>query len=135
MAVPEDESSMFAAFCGQLPIENGSPMRLEPFQQRLLADYFAGVTETLILLPKKNGKSTLLAALGLFHLCSTPDAECVIAATSRDQAALILRQCQGFIRRSPGLAGRLRVTQREIAHLTLGGRVRVRADRHYQHRR
>lgn len=102
-------------------------MTLEPFQRHMVASMYAGATETLILLPKKNGKSTLLGALALFHLCTTPDSECVIAAASRDQAQIMLRQAQGFIRRSPWLAERLLVKQREIVHRTLGGRVRVLA--------
>lgn len=93
----------------------------------MLTDLFAGTRETLILIPKKNGKSTLLGALALFHLCSVPDAECVIAAASRDQAQIMLRQAQGFIRRSPALQERLQVKQREIVHKTLNGRVRVLA--------
>jgi phage terminase large subunit-like protein len=119
------ELELFADFCGDLTVENGSAMVLEPWQRLALGDYFDGVTETLILVSKKNGKSTLMAALGLFHLMTTPDAEAVIAATSRDQASLILRQCQGFIRRSQGLRDRVRVTQREISHGGLGGRLRV----------
>ncbi len=71
--------------------------------------------------------STLLGALALFHLCSTPDAECVIAAASRDQAGIMLRQAAGFIRRAPGLQERLQVKQREIVHKTLGGRIRILA--------
>ena len=93
----------------------------------MLAELFAGVRETLILVSKKNGKSTLLGALAIFHLCTTQDAECVIAAASRDQAQIMLRQAQGFIRRSPSLQMRLQVKQREIVHKTLGGRVRVLA--------
>ncbi len=121
------ELELFAEFCSGLTVENGSAMVLEPFQRTILGDFFAGTAETLVLVPKKCGKSTLMSAVALFHLCSTPDAECVIAATSRDQASLILRQCQGFIRRSQGLRDRLKVTQREITHSTLGGRVRVLA--------
>jgi len=108
-------------------LENGQPLRLEPFQRVILSEFFGGALETLALLPKKNGKSSLLGALALYHLCTTPDAECVIAAASRDQAAIMLRQAQGFIRRSRDLQARLRVKQREIAHQTLGGRVRVLA--------
>jgi len=93
----------------------------------MLTDLFDGTRETLILIPKKNGKSTLLGALALFHLCTVPDAECVIAAASRDQAQIMLRQAQGFIRRSPGLQSRLQVKQREVLHRALGGRVRVMA--------
>jgi phage terminase large subunit-like protein len=40
-----------------------------------------------VIIPKKNGKTTLVAALGLYHLLTTVDAEAYIAASSRDQAA------------------------------------------------
>jgi phage terminase large subunit-like protein len=102
-------------------------MRLHPFQRRMLADHFAGTTETLILVPKKNGKSTLLAALALFHLVTTEDAECVIAAAARDQAAIMLRQARGFIRRSAPLGGLMEVKQREIVSTVDDGRIRILA--------
>lgn len=122
------ELELFAGFCRDaLTVEDGSPLTLHDFQRRMLADLFGGVRETVILIPKKNGKSTILGALAIFHLCTTPDAECVIAAASRDQAALMLRQAQGFIRRSPGLQQRLQVKQREIVHRELGGRIRILA--------
>lgn len=122
------ELDLFADFCKQaLTREDGKPLKLYPFQRKMLGDLFGGRRETLILISKKNGKSTLLAALALFHLCTTPDAECVIAAASRDQASIMLRQAQGFIRRSPSLQQRLQVKQREIVHNQLGGRVRILA--------
>lgn len=95
----------------------------------MLADYFAGATETLILLPKKNGKSTMLAALALYHLISTPDAECIIAAASRDQATILYDQASGFVRRSPGLQLRVTVKRgyREIQSIRDSGRIRVLA--------
>jgi phage terminase large subunit-like protein len=91
-----------------LRTENGEPLRLYREQRWMLADMFGGCRETVILISKKNGKSSLLAALALYHLYTTPDAECVIAAASRDQAAIMLRQAQGLIRRSP--SARLRAT-------------------------
>ena len=102
-------------------------MVLEPFQRRMVADYFAGTTETLILVSKKNGKSSLLAALSLYHLVVTPDAECVIAAASRDQAAIMLKQARGFIRRSESLARLMEVKQREIQSTVDDGRIRILA--------
>lgn len=99
---------------------------LHPFQRRMLTDYFDGVTETLILLSKKNGKSSLLAALALHHLLVTPDAECVIAAASRDQAQILLNQARGYVRRST-LGKYMTVKQREIVSLRDEGRVRVLA--------
>jgi hypothetical protein len=93
----------------------------------MLRDYFAGVRETLILVPKKNGKSTLLGALALYHLAVVDDAECVIVAASRDQASIMLRQAQGLIHRSLVLKELVRVKQREILSLTDRGRIRVLA--------
>lgn len=118
----------FAVFCREaLRLEDGSPLEVHDFQRVMLGDFFDGVRETLVLVSKKNGKSTLLGALALFHLCTVPDAECVIAAASRDQAQIMLRQAQGFIRRSPWLQKRLQVKQREILYKADAGRVRVMA--------
>ena len=121
------ELEEFARFCGELTLENGKPMVLEPFQRRMLGDFFGGATETLILVGKKNGKSTLLSSLALHHLLVTPDAECVIAAASRDQAAIMLRQARGFIRRSEALQRLMMVKQREIVSTLDDGRIRVLA--------
>lgn len=93
----------------------------------MLADLFNGTAETCILLPKKNGKTTLLAALALFHLYTTQDADCIIVAASREQAEYTLRQARGFVRRSPWLTEAFTVKQREIVYPKLGGTIKVRA--------
>jgi phage terminase large subunit-like protein len=90
----------FVRFCHELKLENGKRMVVEPFQKLMLRDHFAGVTELVIVIPKKNGKTTLLGALALFHLENVPDAECVIAAASRDQARILFKQAAGLVRRS-----------------------------------
>ena len=106
----------FEEFCAGLTQENGSPFVLEPFQRTMLEDFFAGATETVIVISKKNGKSTLLAALALHHLVTTDNALCPIAAAARDQAMWIFDQARGFVQRSPGLQAQLRVLRgyREI---------------------
>ncbi len=116
----------FVRFCGQLRLA-GKPFKLEPFQRRILSDYFAGVTQTLVIIPKKNGKSTLVAALALFHLLTTEDAEGYIAASSRDQAGIILKQARKFIRGTPALQRHLGMKQREIVNLNDEGFVKVLA--------
>lgn len=125
----DTELEAFANFCAILVLENGSAMELETFQRSMLADYFGGATETLILLPKKNGKSTLLGALALFHLITEPDAECVIGAASRDQATILYDQACGFVRRTPGLARKVDVKRgyREMRNREDSGRIRVLA--------
>jgi phage terminase large subunit-like protein len=120
---------LFARFCSHLRVDSGAPMTLEPYELAMLADYFAGVIETLILLPKKNGKSTVLGALCLFHLISTNDAECIVGAASRDQATILYDQAAGFVRRSEGLQARVAIRRgtREIRSRRDSGRVRVLA--------
>jgi phage terminase large subunit-like protein len=121
---------LFGRFCEQvLILEDGNAMVLEPFQRMMLGDYFEGTRETLIIIPKKNGKTTLLAALALYHLCSTKDAMCVVGATSRDQASYLYEQAAGFVSRSEQLQ-RLVVVKggyREIRSTLDRGRIRVLA--------
>jgi phage terminase large subunit-like protein len=128
-SVVAGELDEFAEFCAELTLDTGGPMLLEPFQRAVLADYFEGVTETLILLPKKQGKTTLLAALALYHLLVSDEAECVVAATSRDQATILYDQALGLIRRSPTLQPHVSVKRgyREIRGAHDVGRVRVLA--------
>ncbi len=90
----------FSRFCGDLILDTGKPFELEPYQRTMLADHFDGVTEIVIVIPKKNGKTTLLGALALFHLLEWPEAECVIGASSRDQARILFKQAAGLVRRS-----------------------------------
>jgi phage terminase large subunit-like protein len=99
----------FRTFCSKLVLEDGTPMEVHDFQATMLRDYFAGATETLILISKKNGKSSLLGALALFHLVFDSDQRIFIAAASRDQATILFEQAAGFVRRTPSLAKRLKV--------------------------
>lgn len=95
----------------------------------MLHDYFEGAKESLILISKKNGKTTLLAALGLYHLLVTDDAACYIGAASRDQASILFEQATGYVRRSPWLQEHveLKVGFREIRSKRDSGRLRVLA--------
>jgi phage terminase large subunit-like protein len=104
-------------------------MLLEDFQREILADYFARARETLILLPKKNGKTTLLAALALYHLLTVDDAECVVGAASKDQATILFDQARGFVRRTDSLQPYVlsKPGYRELRSPEGGGRVRVLA--------
>src|SRR5688572_10130791 len=104
------EIDRFAEFCAKLRLENGEPMVLFDEQRTMLSDYFAGVRETMILIPKKNGKSSLLAALGLYRLCEYDNVNCAIAAASRDQAMVLFDQMKGFVQRSDWLVEEREVT-------------------------
>lgn len=98
----------FLRFCSELRTEDGRPLKIEPFQKRILKDHFAGTTEEVVILPKKNGKSTVFAALALFHLETWEEPEVVIGASSRDQATILFNQAAKMVARS-GLESRFDV--------------------------
>ena len=90
----------FAKWVRRLELDNGEPFVLEPYQERFVEDVFSGVPESWLVIPQGNGKTTLVAALVLYHIRFTADACAVIAASSRDQARITYRQAKGFILRS-----------------------------------
>lgn len=98
----------FVRFCKGLKVESGKPLKVEPFERLILADHFAGTTEEVVIVPKKNGKSTLFSALALYHLECWPEPEVVIGASSRDQATILFNQASAMVERS-GLEGRFDV--------------------------
>jgi phage terminase large subunit-like protein len=93
--------ALFERFVECLILEDRkTPMQLHWYEKAILHDYFSGCLETLVLIPKKNGKTTLIAALILFHMLTTSDCLCVVAAASIKQAGTLYRQATGFIKRS-----------------------------------
>lgn len=117
----------FARFAAELQVEGGAGFELQPYQRRDLEPYFEGCRELAILIPKKNGKSTLVSSLALYHLVTTPNAECIIVAASREQADIVLRQARMFVRQSPSLSKMLEIQQRTIRVKDEEGRIRILA--------
>lgn len=73
----------FARFCSQLTLDTGERMTLEEHERKMLRLYFAGVRELVIIIGKKNGKTTLLAALALYHLrTGTPVRQMITISTA-----------------------------------------------------
>ncbi|HLM26749.1 MAG TPA: terminase large subunit [Thermoleophilaceae bacterium] len=77
--------------------------------------------------PEEELESTSAAAVALFHLVTTPDAECVVVAASREQAGILFAQAGGFVRRSEWLQARVKPTMRELRSRGDSGRIRVMA--------
>ena len=90
----------FPTFAKTLELDNGSPLEVETFQSRFVADIDDGFPEAWLIIPEGNGKTTLLAAFILWHLQTTPFASVPVAASTRDQAMLLYRQAKGFVYRS-----------------------------------
>ena len=90
------------------------PVRLGPFQKFVVGNVFGWKRKdgtrrfryVYLELPRKNGKSTLLAGVGLdLLLCDgEPGAEIYAAATKRDQARIIFDEAKRMVAASPELA-------------------------------
>jgi phage terminase large subunit-like protein len=71
-------------------------LRLESFQRRIAQAACGPQRETVILIPRGNGKTTLLAAIALHHLLTVEDAAIYCAAASREQARILYEQAAQF---------------------------------------
>jgi phage terminase large subunit-like protein len=63
--------------------------RLEPFQREIVREAFSERRELLVLIPRANGKSTLLAAIALWSLLRGRGSQIVVGAASREQASVL----------------------------------------------
>jgi phage terminase large subunit-like protein len=107
---------------------NGKSFALMPFQQFLLACIFGfhhradpskrRYNRAYISLARKNGKSTLLSGIALYMLFADgePSANGFTAASSREQAENVFRQCVDTISATKGLSKHLLVRTNNIYH-------------------
>ncbi|WP_234002525.1 terminase large subunit [Sphingopyxis sp. MG] len=110
------------AFLGTLPIVSGlragEKMEVLDFQERFVRGVYAETEgERLVRLAglsvaRGNGKSGLLAGLGLAHLLGPmmePHGECYAAALDREQAGVLYRMTCAYIYETPWMAGRVNI--------------------------
>jgi len=78
--------------------------------------------------PKKNGKSELVAGLALYHLfCDGPSGQIYCCASEREQASLVYRAAKQMIEQDPALEKAAKVvdSKKEIYNRVTGTYVRV----------
>ena len=101
------EVNRFARFFAMLGYE------LEPFQRQIVTECFSPRRETLVLIPRANGKSTLLAGLAVWELLKRPNAQIVVGAASREQASVLFDIAREMAAH-PQIAPLVEITRREI---------------------
>ena len=90
----------------------GKPLILEPFQILIICAIYGFrskknparrmVTDVIVFIPRKAGKSTLTAVVALYELqWGEAGAEVYTLATNRDQASLVFNAAQGFVENMP----------------------------------
>lgn len=107
----------------------GKPLALRPWQREILSGIYAERDDgrlkhrvAYIGLPRKNGKSTLAAALAVHALIAgPPGAEVYSAAGDRTQARIVFREARDMILASPELSSRVTVFQHSLESPRNGG--------------
>jgi phage terminase large subunit-like protein len=97
----------------------GQPLVLQDWQHNIIWDVYGTVTErgtrqyqyAYLEIPKKNGKTTIIAALGLYHLTlDPPGGQIYCCAADREQASLAYNAAKQMIEQSEELQEILKVT-------------------------
>ena len=108
----------------------GKPLLLEPFQLFIVCAIYGFrskrdhrvrmVTDVIVFIPRKAGKSTLTAVIALYELqWGEAGAEVYTLATTRDQASIVFHAATGFIENMPHDVAQLYKLQRN--HITKAG--------------
>lgn len=103
----------------------GQPVRLELFQKAMLQAIYGFVDkenglrryrEVFVLVGRKNGKSTLMSALGLYMMVGDGEggAEVQCVATKRDQARIVFTEAVNMVSQSPALSKYLRKRKTDL---------------------
>lgn len=103
----------------------GKPFILELWQKALISAMFGIVDkisglrkyqEVILIVGRKNGKSTLAAAVGLYLMIADNElgAEIYSVATKRDQSKLIWLEAKRMVKKSPALSKRIKTLVSEI---------------------
>jgi phage terminase large subunit-like protein len=103
----------------------GQSVTLELFQKAFISALFGFVDaqtglrkyrETLFLVARKNGKSTMLAAIALYCMVADgePGAEIYSTATKKDQARLLFDEAQNMVKQSPALSKHIRKRKTDL---------------------
>ena len=109
LVVESENLDLFVEFCSTLTLQQREQMVVHAFQQLMLSDYFRGCPLTTVILPKKLGKTTLIAAVCLFHILTTDDAEVAICARSKEQAGRLYDHIRKFVAKQRAFDGVLEV--------------------------
>ena len=99
-------------FCKQAEGEIGKPIKLELFQKAYIQALFGFIyrdtglrrfNETMFLVGRKNGKTTMLSAIALYMMIADGEgsAECYSVATKKDQASKAFKSACAMQAQSP----------------------------------
>lgn len=106
------------AFAGQAftPIDYQTQLILRPIFGWVDDDDIRRFRKAYIEIPKKNGKTQLIAGLALYMLLgdNEPGAEVYVAAADREQARILFNAARSMVESNPALSKRLQIYRNQI---------------------
>jgi phage terminase large subunit-like protein len=135
---PATEADYFADWCAEHLVHStdrwaGQPLVLERWQRGFFEEAMACDRDGApywrsigLVVARKNGKTAMLAALALYRLLEDDgQPEILLAAASDKQAGRLFDQVISYLRRNPGLSGRVhrREYLGEIVNIQTGGKI------------
>lgn len=137
--IDKDRALEAVEFVQQLKLTDdfyGKPFVLQDWQHEILWDVYGTVTEdgrrqyrtAYLEIPKKNGKTTLIGAVGLYHLvCDPPGGQIYCCAAEKEQAGLVYRAAKHMIEQDDALSEMIKVvdSKKEIHNRRTGTYLKV----------
>jgi phage terminase large subunit-like protein len=114
-----------SGYRGFLRFAEAVELDLEPFQRKIARGFFSDQRELLVLLPRGNGKTTLMAALALHHLLTHPAPRIYCGAASVAQARILFEAARDLSRKLPNADERVVVRSLELRQAEGGGVLRM----------
>lgn len=141
MVMPHDKNRALEAieFIQMLKLTDdfyGQPFKLPKWQHDIIWDVYGTVNDkgyrqfnyAYLEIPKKNGKTTLVAALSVYHLtCDPPAGQIYCCAADRKQAELVYNAAVSMIEQEPELECIFKITdsRKEIKNTVTGTTLKV----------
>lgn len=139
MAFSEEKAREVIEFIELLHLTDdfyGQPFILRDWQKEVISDVYGTVNEDglrqyrsgYLEIPKKNGKTTTIAGLGLYHLmCDPPGGQIYCCAAEKEQASISYRAAKSMIEQDESLSDSLKVvdSKKEIHNKLTGSFLKV----------
>lgn len=143
-------ASFVCDFIECLTCSNGAPMRLMDWQREAVTEFYGRMAQDehdptgaylrqyqylYLEIAKKNGKSELAGALGVYHLYADGEmnGEVYIVAADRDNAGIVYGVCKWMVEHSPALLRRSRIVDstKTIIDTVSGSKLKVLSSEAY----
>lgn len=145
-----EAASFVCDFIECLTCSNGAPMRLMDWQREAVTEFYGRMAQDehdptgaylrqyqylYLEIAKKNGKSELAGALGVYHLFADGEmnGEVYIVAADRDNAGIVYGVCKWMVEHSPALLRRSRIVDstKTIIDTVSGSKLKVLSSEAY----